>query len=437
MRYLSVFGLLSGLVLSTAHADSEGMVMATNATGTDVLRALVQQRPTKNTIVSPYSIESVLVLAYAGADGDTRSEMARVLHLPPETPDAALAFDLGIVRSRLERMAARIETLVHQRGRVTPSSTVENGRPPEAETPPMVVWREANRIFADERFSFRSEFLGLMRGSFYAPLQPVDFLHSADQARAKINGWVAEQTEHKILDLIPPGGVGADTRAVLVNALYLNVGWETPFLPKMTRPKPFRLSKDTIVSVPTMTREGRLPYEQAGGLTAVALGYVGQDLQFLILLPDEGRSPADVLCGITAADLAHWANLAPGPSNKVTLYLPKFRHEAGTISLGETLRGLGLRHAFDLPTGTADFSRMAPRTADSYLKISEVFHQTLVSVDEHGTEAAAATAVKFNLFAAYYPSDPIEIRVDRPFLFAIQQRSTGLLLFLGQMMDPR
>src|SRR5256885_13824241 len=125
------------------------------------------------------------------------------------------------------------------------------------------------------------------------------------------------------------------------------------------------------------------------------------------------------------------------PETDVFLHLPKFKFEPPTVQLSEQLQALGMKTAFDIPEGSANFGRMAPRKPDSYLAITKVFHKTFIAVDEKGTEAAAATAVvMMELTARREMSEPIEVRVDRPFLYAIQRVPSGAGLFISRVIDP-
>jgi serpin B len=155
-----------------------------------------------------------------------------------------------------------------------------------------------------------------------------------------------------------------------------------------------------------------------------------------VILPDAVNGLAAVEAGLTAETLASFAK--PGTAD-VRLKLPKFKLEPPLLRAGDALRALGMQTAFNRPEGSANFDRMAPRRPDDYLFISEVFHKTFLALDEHGTEAAAATAVVMMRATSIVvdPPEPIDVTVDRPFLFAIQQRSTGACLFLGRVVDPR
>jgi serpin B len=294
----------------------------------------------------------------------------------------------------------------------------------------------ANRLFAQSGFAFRPAFTTALRDRFGAPLEELDFVHAAEPARIAINDWVASATHDKIRDLVPRDGVNEATRAVLANALYLHAPWEDAFKPKATKNEPFWVGGKTSADVATMLQQRHYGYEQRNGYAALVLPYVGYQLQFVILLPDKRDGLANLERAVTPELLAGCTQL---PQRDVILHLPKFKLEPPSLPLGEALRGLGMMTAFDQPRGSADFDRMAPRKPDDYLCISEVIHKTWLSLDENGTEAAAATAVVMMYGSAMRPDPPppIEVRVDRPFLFAIQHVPSGACLFLGCLTDPR
>lgn len=414
---------LFALITLAANAAEFDVAASTNAVGLDLFRELSRAKPGENLVLSPYSIESALALAYAGADGDTRAEMARILHFPAD--DAPLQSGFASLRHALDDVARSSAQLAAQR-------TLRGGKVDP------IQWAAANRLFGQQGYAFRDSFLKLMRDGFSAPFEPLDFRHATEAAREKINAWVEQQTRDKIRNLIPRGALDNDTRLVLVNALYLKAPWENPFTPTATRPRSFTLADATTVEVPTMHHTGPLGHAVEDGFTVVALDYLGGALQCLILLPDEGTSAETAAARLTAAHFARWAKLTATSRSTVALALPKFRIEGRTLPLDRALRQLGMKRAFDEPAGSADFGRIAPRKPNDYLAISQVFHQTFVALDEHGTEASAATAVLMSVFGSIArPTKPIEVRVDRPFLFAIQHRPSAALLFLGHIGDPR
>jgi serpin B len=293
----------------------------------------------------------------------------------------------------------------------------------------------ANRLFGQTGYAFREPFLNRVRDDYGAPFEPLDFARNAANATKHINDWVEDQTRERIRNLIPDGALDEFTRLVLVNAVYLKAPWADEFRVAATKPETFHLSANDLVSVPMMNAKRSLGYARRDGHVALTIPYRGGELQFLILLPDQVEGLANLEKGLTARDLADCARLN---SLEVILHLPKFKLEPPAMALGRELRTLGMKTAFDQPRGSANFDRIAPRRPDDYLCISEVFHKTFLSLDEKGTEAAAATAVAMVTASAVREKPkPIEVRVDRPFLFAIQHRASGACLFLGRLSDPR
>jgi serpin B len=185
-----------------------------------------------------------------------------------------------------------------------------------------------------------------------------------------------------------------------------------------------------------MRKTAQFGYAKREGFTAVSVPYVGEDLQFLILLPDELDGLRALEAKLSADVVAQCAKLE---TEDVNLHLPKFKIEPPTIALAEKLQALGMKSAFDIPRGSADFDKMAARKPNDYLYISNVFHKTFIAVDEKGTEAAAATAVvMMRATAIARPKPPaVEVKVDHPFVYAIQHVPSGVCLFLGRVTDPR
>jgi serpin B len=421
IRRLLVLALGAALPALAAAAEFDAAT-ATNRLGLDLFRQLAAASPTGNLVLSPYSINSALALAYAGADGATRSEMGAALHFPAD--DTTLQTSFGRMRDSLDELVRSYTATQEAHG---------TDRKP-------IEWHQANRLFGQQGYDFRSRFLALMKDGYAAPFEPLDFRTHASTARNTINAWIEGQTRGKIHDLIPVGGLTHRTRLVLVNALYLKATWEKPFELAETQSLRFHVSGTAAPEVPTMRRTDFLNYAKEAGFTVVALDYAGGGLQFLILLPDEGKSCDDLAATLTPSDFKAWAALGEKSRPKlVDLYLPKFRSKDATLALGASLRALGVKQAFDDPPGSADFSRIAPRQPDDYLFLSEAFHQTFVAVDENGTEAAAATAglVLSTFEVSTSPHHAVIVRVDRPFLFAIQHRASGVCLFLGRITDPR
>jgi serpin B len=395
-------------------ADTKPAATAINDLGVDLYRKLAGGDA--NLCLSPYSIQVALAMTFAGADGQTRAEMAKTLHYPEEGTAIHDAF--AELKHSLDAAVAK---------------SVERSK--ELKCDPM-TFDVANRLFGQKGVDFLSAFLELTKNLYGAPLEQVDFKANADQAIATINGWVEDQTHKRIKDLIPPGALNATTRLVLVNAIYMKAPWTDPFQVGGTKPEPFHVhGAGAGTDVPTMSRRAKFGYSKEDGFTAVTIPYSTGDLQFLVIVPDEINGLQTVEAKLTGDLLA---GCADSPQRDVILHLPKFKLEPPTASLGGLLKQLGMRSAFDDPPGSANFDRMALRQPSDYLAISDVFHKTFISVDEKGTEAAAATAVGMRAMAAIVrPEQPIEVKIDRPFLFAIQHRPSSACIFLGRVTDPR
>lgn len=407
------------LVAAAAPFDAAS---ANNQFGLELYQQLAATRSDKNLVLSPYSISTALALANAGAAGQTRAELTRALHLPSD--EAAIQSSFTSLRLALETAAQKTVESQPNRQRWDPDAGI-------------IEWHLANRLFGQGDYSFRESYLSLAQTGYGAGLEPLDFRSDAARARGTINAWVEAQTRQRIRDLVPVDGVNSTTRLVLVNALYLKAPWSMRFEPQFTSAQAFHVSATHAPAVPTMAATRTLPYLHRSGFTTVALDYIGGDLQFLIFLPDRGGNLPSVAAKLTPTFLRTCAQLREDERHTyVSLSLPKFRVAGPTVPLRPELKKLGINAAFDTPHGSADFSLIAPRRAADALFVREVFHQTFLALDESGTEAAAATAVVMMTGSMQAPK-PIEVRVDRPFLFAIQHIPSGACLFLGHIVDPR
>lgn len=356
-----------------------------------------------NLVFSPASIRLALAMAYAGAVGDTAAEMADVLHLP-------------FGGDRLHAAMNALDAAIESRNREEPPG------PDDVER--KVIVTIANALWGQEGFSFLVPFLDTLARNYGAGMRIVDFAGAAEAARQAINGWIADETNDRIKDLIPEGVLGPMVRLVLTNAVYLDATWMVPFDPNATVDGTFSRLDGSQVTVPIMHQEEMLPYAAGDGWQAVELPYVGEELAMLILVPDAGNY-AEVEQRV--ADAVDEARRALGITT-VRLGLPsfEFRTQAG---LGDVLRRLGMETAFD--PATANFTGM---TAEERLFISDVIHEAFIAVDEAGTEAAAATAIVMRATAA--PPDAVTLEIDRPFLFSLYDRETGAVLFMGRVLDP-
>jgi serpin B len=421
MKRFLILPLFGALMTAMAHGGTnfDLAAKATNELGVDLYRQLA--KGDQNLCISPYSIDSAMAMTFAGADGETRTQMARVLHFPN---DGDVPGSFSALQHALEQMSAKTAELVKQSKKFGGS-----GEP--------ITLNIANRLFAQNGYDFRQAFLSLVKQNYGAAFEPLDFTANPAAAAQHINKWVADQTRDKIRDLIPKDALNKLTRLVLANALYLKAPWGDAFSDKTTQPEPFFVGGGGPADVPMMRkRSEHFGYARHQGFTVVSLPYVGDDLQFVVLLPDDVKGLHTLESKLTADVLAGCAKLE---ERDVDLHLPKFKLEPPTVALAETFQALGMKTAFDIPHGSANFDKIAPRKPNDYLYISNIFHKTFIDVDEKGTEAAAATAVVMMRATglAQPKPPPIEVKVDRPFVYAIQHVPSGVCLFLGRVTDPR
>jgi serpin B len=417
--FLSVSSIFAAETGTPAVPSSE-IAQSINALGLDLYR--VESGKPGNLLLSPYSIASALAMTCAGADGVTETEMQRVLHLSGDRDASGLA---------LQALAAEFDAMV-ARSRKDAAYAAKHDRP---FTP--IQFSIANRIFPQSGFGLKPEFSAHLQKFFASTVSEQDFQQDPQRARGTINAWVAAQTQGKITDLLPPGGVTNNTRLVLVNALYLRASWGEPFEAADTAPREFSPTVGEKFKVPTMHQHKRLGYARGEGYAVVVLPYRDGELQFVLLVPDARDGLAEIERKLTPAVMAAW-NQVDG--HDVVLYLPKFTLKPPTLPLKDAMLTLGMKTAFDDPVGSANFERIAPRRPNDYFYIDEVYHKTWLALDEAGTEAAAATAVSMFLAGSARdaaPPRPIEVHADHPFLFAIQHVPSGACLFLGRVVDPR
>lgn len=363
------------------------------------------QRP-GNLFISPFSISTALAMACAGARGETADEMSRALRFTSSEETLHLSF-----AELLQRLNAA------------------GGGEYE-----MAV---ANSLWGQEGAPLRDLFLEHVAMYYGGGMNVVDFRGGSESARAAINRWVEEKTRQRIRNLIPPGGVDIDSRLVLVNAVYFKGRWWRPFHEAATRPEPFHLEGGGKVQAPLMHQQVVIQYMAARDFQAVDLDYRGDDLSMLVLLPNKKGGLRDLEKSLSERMLKECVRQMR--AHEVKLFLPRFRITWGTEEIGEHLRALGMRLAF--ARFQADFSGINGQEPphEESLFISAIFHKTFVEVNEEGTEAAAATAVATPLAGAalHYKPPPIPVfRADHPFLFAIRDRRSGTLLFLGRVADP-
>lgn len=373
--------------------------------GMDLFRQ-VSDGDEQNAFLSPHSISVALAMTYAGADGETRSQMAQALRF-------TLADD------KLHAAFNRLDLELEQRS--------AEASPEEGEGFKLNV---VNAIWAQHDYPWQMPYLDTIALNYGSGLNLVDFISDPDGARQDINAWVGDQTEDLIPELLPPGSIDKSARMVLTNAIYFNASWSEPFDEGATADDVFHAADGSEVTVPMMAKTESMRYGTGDGYVGIQMHYEGAPMAMTVVIPDAGKM-AEVKANLPSDWYAEIADDAT--YEKVSLRMPKFEVRWGTSSVKPALESLGMKDAF--VNGVADFSPMAG--PDHPLFVGDVMHQAFVSVDEKGTEAAAATAVVMaDGGVAPNPEEPIPVTVDRPFLFAIHDTSNGALLFVGEVVDP-
>lgn len=354
-----------------------------------------------NLFYSSYSISQALAMTYGGARAQTEMEMA-----------AAMQFLLA--QGQLHPAFNKLDMELAKRGQGAKGQDEKGFR-----------LKVVNAIWGQKDFKFLSAYLDLLAENYGAGLRIVDYIKSPEPSRQIINQWVSEQTEGKIKDLLPTGAINELTRLVLTNAIYFNAAWASQFRKESTVEGKFTLLNNSQVSAAMMKQRHSFPYAEGDSYQAVQLPYDGGELAMIILLPKAGQFKIFE----TGLDNQKVSQIIQSLKvNEVDLTMPKFKIEA-ELGLKQTLSQLGMRVAFD--AAQADFSGM-DGAKDLY--ITDVVHKAYVSVDENGTEAAAATGVIVGTTGM--PAEIKTMSIDRPFVFLIRDIKTGSVLFVGRVMNP-
>lgn len=400
MGYASLLAL--PLILGSMQApdtDEATLVEANNAFAIALYQRLAAEDPGANVFLSPYSVSAALAMTYEGARGATASEMAQALCFPAQNgevwPNQLLQHAFGQVMRRFN-----------------------------ADTGPYEL-NIANALWS--QLPLRQGFVDTMRADYDAGLFQADFLSKPEAERQRINRWVEQQTHDRIKDLMPKGSIDEMTRLVLTNAIYFKGEWAKKFNKDGTRDMPFTLADGSLVDVPTMSViDPPLRRSHDDVFVAVELPYVGEELAMLILMPKTDQTLAESEQRLSGKNLSGLvASLRDWSPN--LLMMPKFKLEE-SYRLNQTLESMGMELAFE--PRRADFSGLTEYTQDN-LYVSDVVHKAFVEVNEEGTEAAAATGV------AVRAASMSVFAVNRPFLFFIRDRTTGGILFMGRVTDPR
>lgn len=360
--------------------------------------------PNANLFVSPVSLSQGLGLAFIGARGETRNEIARVLGWSPASNAAALTKAYN--------------------------AQLRNTGDPDT------ALGIANALWLAKDLPISGEYVAEARAAYEAAPETVDYAGDPNGAAARINGWVSRETEGRITEIVSASGLNADTAAVLTNALHFKAKWTTPF--EDTETRAFTRGDGSRTPITMMKRTARFQYRETSEGQAITLPY-GRDGRFVmeLFLPRDAATlrrwerevrGVDFFAGEQGSTSRF--DLSAESERKVRIILPRFEARFDE-SVKAALLATGMPTAFDRTR--ADFSGIAsgPRLA-----MDDVAHATFLRVDQEGTEAAAVTAVKIVATAARIEPKVPEIVFDRPFLATLRDRKSGAVLFFGRIADP-
>jgi len=399
-------GLLTGCVRQTPIIptnndiidieDLSSVVLGNNKFALDLYS--LYKSESGNVFFSPYSISSALAMTYEGAKGQTASEIQSVFYFPEE--------------DEMRNGYANLFKEINKKDKKYKFNT-------------------ANALWAENDFQFLDEYFNVVEQYYNGKVTNLDFKQEAEASRKTINNWVERQTNDKIKDLIPEGLINKLTRLVLTNAIYFKGDWVKQFDNEKTQDQNFKITKDNVLKVPIMKRtddKAIFNYTEDDNTQVLEMSYLGKELSMLVFLPKDNNL-SFLEDSFSIEQLQKWKKDLK--EQRVNVYFPKFKFETKYF-MKDDLKEMGMPSAF---SGAADFSGI---TGKKDLNIDEVIHQAFVEVNEEGTEAAAATAVIMKEMATAVGGPKIPVfRADHPFIFIIQQNSTGNILFMGKVVDPR
>jgi serpin B len=358
----------------------------------DLLRTTAKFNDKPNLLISPLSVAMALNMTMNGAVGETLDEMLTALRVAGYTPEQVNAYSKKLLQAL-------------------------------ASVDPNVKLSIANSIWYRQELPVLAPFIETNVDSYSAAVEKADF--KAPVMVDRINKWVFDNTGgkiEKVLDDIPEDAV-----MYLINAIYFKCAWEYAFDKSKTTDKPFLNSNGSSSPVPTMALEAELKYGEDDNAAYLELPYANKTFSMVIALPHTDKTVADVVENL---DAERWnAAMTNMYEHKVNLNLPRFTFKGDYLLNEGILPEMGMQKAFD--KYQADFSNMAVLNPDTRLYISRVIHKTFIEVAEEGTEAAAVTVVE--MYATSTVSGPLTFNVDRPFVFAIKENTTGTILFAGSV----
>lgn len=346
-----------------------------------------------NVFFSPYSITSAFSMAYEGARGTTSDEMESVFHFIQD----------NIAR---KNYVSRINSELND-----PSQQYKLDI--------------ANALWIQNDYPVFSSYTDTIKQYYAANVTNLDLKGDSENSRKIINTWVENKTNQKIVDLLPQGSINENSRVVLTNAIYFKGNWTNQFDAQDTSNQNFTTSANKIVTIPMMTTTSSFPYFEDNNIQVLKMPYQGGHLSMVVLLP-KNNNLKSLANSLSVEKLQQWnGNMTTEP---VTVYMPKFTLDTKYI-LNDYLPSMGMPSAFS--PNDANFTGIS---SVKDFSISTAVHQAFVKVDEKGTEAAAATGAVFQVTSM--PLSKYTFRADHPFIFMIYDDQTGLVLFMGQVVNP-
>ena len=349
-----------------------------------------------NVFFSPFSISTALAMTYEGARGKTADEMQSVFHFPINENLRRSSF--AAIQNQINKTDSKYKLSI------------------------------ANALWAQNDYKFLSEYTNVLQQYYAGKATNVDFKNLIEESRQTINKWVEDKTNNKITNLFPKGSLNSMTRLVLTNAVYFKGTWIKQFEKKQTRDDDFRISATNIVKVPMMQRtdkDAKFNYTESDNLQILEMPYEGDKLSMIVLLP-KNDSLSSLESSLSLEKINDWRSKLR--EQRVDVFMPKFTFDTKYF-MSDTLAKMGMPKAF---TDNADFSGM---DGTKSLSIQNVIHQAFVDVSEEGTEAAAATGVSVGI-TSFMPQQTPIFRADHPFIFVIQDKENGNILFFGRVSNP-
>ena len=347
----------------------------------------------KNVFFSPYSLSTAMAMLYAAAEGETKAQIQKTFHYPAPAilnPNSAALYN-QFNKPNPDYKLATVNDLWMQQG-LTPTKS----------------------------------YIDTVQRYYSGQVTALDFEGSPDPARQTINKKIAEKTKQMIPELLPKGSIKSNTAVVLTNAIYFKGDWTMPFTAERTSAQPFYNAIGRASTVQMMQQQSYFSYYENKHIQVVQLPYKGDDLSMLVVLPKLNHKLAmqQLAKSLSATKIKQWS--VGLVRQEVDLQLPKFKLDA-RYQMKTLLADMGMPKAFN---NGAEFNLYADGTP---IKLDEVYHQAVVTVDEKGTEAAAAAgAVGMYVGMSY----PVEFKADHPFMFMIKDNKTDAILFLGQVNKP-